>query len=245
MSTHLHSPVSQFRRLNGLLAEAALGSPQKLRQALVKHAIEAHNFLSSLDLNEFFQEHLGSELAGLLAQEGTGHLHIGFVAPTECTVELLAETAQRACFNSAVSTFASEVMARELALSSNQADVPTTILKAFDLSLADRSLGLEAFLPNTSVAESKNWVQSGVGRHLGLGLQSRNAVCEAQKLCTQAGFHAPSFLKGKPAVNQAEDILVVYSDGLLEGRPLRLEFYHAASERPARAVQVGSGFRVV
>ncbi len=240
MSIRLHNTVSQFEQLHGLLTAAAFGNRQNLRQALVEHALEAHHFLSSLDLDGFLHEHLGSELAALLAQEGTGHLHIGFVAPTECTVELLAETAQTAGFNSAVSSFASEVMARELALSSKQTDVPTTILKAFDLSLAERSLGLEAFLPTTSITESQNWVRSGVGRHLGLGLQSRKAVCKAQELCSQAGFHPPSFLKGKPAINQAEDILVVYSDGLLEGRPLRLEFYHAASERPAWAVQVGA-----
>ena len=197
MSIRLHNTVSQFEQLHGLLTAAAFGNRQNLRQALVEHALEAHHFLSSLDLDGFLHEHLGSELAALLAQEGTGHLHIGFVAPTECTVELLAETAQTAGFNSAVSSFASEVMARELALSSKQTDVPTTILKAFDLSLAERSLGLEAFLPTTSITESQNWVRSGVGRHLGLGLQSRKAVCKAQELCSQAGFHPPSFFKGK------------------------------------------------
>lgn len=216
----------RLETLNGLL----LGN-SPLETRLGRFADSAHSLLKSLDLADFLARTLGVGQAEAIVGAISGYLHLGFLAPPHCQASDLAAAADKAGFNTDISNFASEVMSRELSQKAAH-PVPTTIFKAFAEASATRKNGLEAFIPEVQPERLVGWVTQGVGTHLGIGLKQRDSVWQAVQVCRTAGFEPPDFLRGEPAVNQAEDILVIYADGQLQGRPLRLEFYHAASEAP-------------
>lgn len=202
-----------------------------LKLRLDQFAGEAHALLKELDLNQLLTQTLGQETAAELSQETTGFLHLGFLAPPNCGQGDLAKASARAQFEAEQVSFQSEVMNRELAHRAGLSHIPTTIFKAFAQAESGRKNGLEAFICEVEPERLRAWIAAGVGTHLGIGLRRRAAVWRAVELCRKAGFSPPEFLAGAPAVNQAEDILVIYADGRFQGQPLRLEFYHAASEQ--------------
>lgn len=153
----------------------------------------------------------------------SGYLHLGFLTargPAE-----LADLARAAGFTLDHDCYASEVVARELA-------VPTSIFKAFARCPEGRLLGIEAFTPQADAGQIQQWRSLGIGAHLGLGLRLRNDLERALQLGREAGLRPPAFLSQPLALNAAQHIHVLY----LEGGPFRLEFYHSAWEErnPAR-----------
>ncbi len=214
--------IDQLRACSNLLCQ---------KDGLKTFASQVHNLLRSLTPREVLNRALGPD-GRSLGEYATGYLHLGFLAPFGTDIEEVKRIALEAGFDQPPMSFASEVMSRELALLADLEAVPTRILKVFATAEGGQRNGFEAFLPDVSEAQLSQWVSQAVGTHLGIGLKQREQVWEAIKVCREAGFVPPDFLCGKPAVNQAEDILVMYADGELEGLPLRLELYHTTSESP-------------
>jgi hypothetical protein len=210
-------------------ARAFLESECPYRQRALESFRKADDFLRHFSVSEFLHHLLGPKASAVLEQT-YGYVHVGLLTPPGLTKTLFEELVTEVGFDDHLAIFGSEVMALELAELSGGAPVPTTIYKAFGGRGEDGARGIELFAPTASESTVLHWIDLGVGNHVGIGLQSREAVVQAMDLCRPAGFAPPPFLKGQPAVNSAEEILVVYTDGSLDGVPLRLEFYHSRSE---------------
>jgi len=217
ISSHTENPFELFQP-----PERLLHSPYS-NTLLLKYFSSVHDRLSRLDLQQMVQSLLGDS-ASSLCDSISGHFHVGFIAPPSTSVSQVTVTAERAGFKR-VSVFKSEVVSRELGDLLGKKSVPTTIVKAYDCSRASSHIGIETFLPDAPPLSHSEWYRNNVCLHLGIGLKTSAAVWQALEVCSEGGFYPPTFLRGKPAVNRSEEMLLVYADGNLSGRTFRLEFY--------------------
>jgi len=176
---------------------------------------------------------IGRELDvhGLLARSGVPALaalgrlvgpvdHVGFVrGPTP--IARLVEAARLAGLVEH-RTFASRVLARELAMRSGLPQVPTTIFKALGAPGV-----VEVFLPEAPGPVLEAWLREGVGAHVAVRLASPDQFPLALELLLEAGFVVPPGLGPRPIDNPDERVLVEYLDGVIDGAPLRLELCHS------------------
>lgn len=161
-----------------------------------------------------------------LLEQGSGYTHLGFVVPAQPG---LIEAARERGFVYKQATYASEILARELAALAGE-PVPTTIFKAFSRARAGKVSGIETFTPDAPLDQVRQWVRQGVGTHIGYGMKDRWSVRQALPLWIAAGFSPPAFLGGEPAHHLGREISMIYLDGSLDGEKLRLELYHSPAE---------------
>lgn len=199
---------------------------------LKAYLLEAREILANLALGDLLAGALGKQGAAWAQDEMSGHLHVGFVAPSATPLDLLGRVAAECGFGAKQARFGSEILARELAWLLQRPEVPTMILKADAAPAGQRVLSVEAFIPTVESAISRRWIEEGVGVHLAVGLRHPQSVERALDLCLAHGFQPPAFLHGKPALNVLNEIRVIYVDGDSSDGPLRWEFYHSASETP-------------
>ncbi|MCA9780687.1 MAG: hypothetical protein KC800_28390 [Candidatus Eremiobacteraeota bacterium] len=190
---------------------------------------KARQMLEQFSLSDFLHDLLGPS-AGVVLQETYRYLHLGMLIPPGMTPALFRRLLAEIDYDDHVAIFQSEVMTLELCELTGRQSVPTTIYKAFRKPDPNGVRGIELFAPEAEAETVRNWIAQGVGAHLGIGLRSRGAVNRVTDLCASVGFKPPPFLKGRPALNTAEEILVFYLDGLVDSQALRLEFYHSLSE---------------
>ena len=190
---------------------------------------KARDVLEQLSLADFLNKLLGSSAESVL-RETYRYLHLGLLVPPGMTPDLFRQLLADIGYDDHVAIFQSEVMTMELCELTGRQSVPTTIYKAFRKPDPSGVRGIELFAPEAEAETVQSWIAQGVGAHLGIGLRSREAVNRVTDLCSSVGFKPPPFLKGRPALNAAEEILVFYLDGVVEKQALRLEFYHSRSE---------------
>lgn len=153
-------------------------------------------------------------------------LHIGFLTPPGPTKLALPKAATAAGFSMNHRSFPSTIMSRELGALLGERRVSTTIFKAYAARRSGMLLSFEAFIPDADEAIVTDWIERGVGCHLGVALRSIDAVLRAIEICRGAGFELPRFMGDRPVTNSAEDVTAFYADGDSVVGPLRLEFFY-------------------
>lgn len=199
---------------------------------LRKYAKAAHALLLEVEFSCFLTELLGERSSQVIGRL-SGWRHLGFVAPPGSTLQGLERVFREAGFSYSQSVFKSEILAIELAQAAGLKQVPTTIVKGFHPWVGRDVLGLEAFLAEVDPKICNDWVLRGQGVHIGIGMKGHDDVRKACELAQSRGFQPPKFMGCNVALNESEKILVTYLDGTIEEKRLRVEFYHAESEKLA------------
>jgi hypothetical protein len=200
-----------------------------MAERLGRHLRQARALLEAISLEDLLPTVLGRHGAAWARGAMTGHLHLGFLLPAEARLDRLAEQALECGLSDGHDRYPSEIMARDLAWRLGRDDVPTAIFKACVRRPAG-SLGIEAFSARVDPGIAAEWVRSGLGTHVAVGLKQLGDVARALRLARSQGFQPPPFLGGQPACNLSHEIRMVYVEGEMEGATVRWEFYHCAAE---------------
>lgn len=148
----------------------------------------------------------------------TGHLHLGFLLAAEAEPDFLRAASQHGWRPAA--RFPSQIAARELAHRAGQSEIATSICKL----VGPEGWALEAFIPQLPRSTVESWTAQGVVTHLGIELSQRQGLDLLLRHCIHGPFRPADFLQGELGLNEGQEILVLYLDGLQSGVPLRLEF---------------------
>jgi len=148
----------------------------------------------------------------------TGQLHLGFLLAAEAEADFLQAVSQHGWRPAA--RFPSQIAARELAHRAGQPELATSICKL----VGPKGWALEAFIPQLPRSTVESWTAQGVVTHLGMELSQRQGLDLLLRHCIHGPFRPADFLQGELGLNEGQEILVLYLDGLLSGVPLRLEF---------------------
>ena len=156
-------------------------------------------------------------------------LHVGFMSPNEPDAgEAIAAAATRAGFAHRHARFASAVIALELGELTGKSSVTTTILKAHSAEPALAARAIEAFVPLEDSATVNEWIDQGIGTHVGLKVASPAAIPEVVQAFLAEGYRLPSFMRGGTIANPTEGSIVAYVEKVSAATALRIELFSKA-----------------
>jgi hypothetical protein len=151
--------------------------------------------------------------------------HVGFIAPAEVAPGL-GEAAAAAGFDLDQHTFASTILARQLADLARREEVPTTIFKARGALADGDPMTVEVAMPRDVDDEHvREWIGQGIGTHVALRVSSPSAFDELPPLLSQEGYRMPRFADGQALTNPVEGLEAVFFDRRPTD-PVGLEFCH-------------------
>jgi hypothetical protein len=151
--------------------------------------------------------------------------HVGFMAPAEIAPKL-GEAAAQAGFDLDQHTFASSILARQLAELARREEVPTTIFKARGTLSDGDPVAVEVAMPGDLDAElMREWIGRGIGTHVALRVESPSSFDELTPALTDEGYRMPPFTDGKASENPVEGLTAVFFDRR-PAEPVGLEFCH-------------------
>ena len=151
--------------------------------------------------------------------------HVGFLAPAEVAPRL-GEAATAAGFDLDQHTFASTILARQLADLARREEVPTTIFKARGTLSDGDPVAVEVAMPHDVDDQLvREWIGQGIGTHVALRVSSPSGFGELQQMLGQEGYRMPRFMADRALTNPTEGLEAVFFDRR-PAEPVGLEFCH-------------------
>ena len=189
----------------------------------------AGRFLSSTTANEMLEAALSSTAnRQSIADMVLGLDHVGFIAPEE-ELSSVSSSAVAAGFSVSHWTFPSTIMSRELGELAGCDQLPITVFKACGPTSERTSRVVEVFMPSgVEPRRVREWIRLGIGVHVAFSISQPSCFSDIAQIMTEEGFRLPPFMQSAPPKNAAEGLTILYFDGHLRARPLRLEFCHYA-----------------
>jgi hypothetical protein len=149
--------------------------------------------------------------------------HVGLIIPQSVSRDL-AWAGAMAGFRLDPTIVPSVLVARELGGLIGRESVKTTVFKVSAKDAAGDLIRFEAFIPSDVDDETvRGWIRDNVSTHVAVLVKDLASMAELEAIFASEGYTMPSFMNGKPMVNQAEQITVMYFDGAYRGRSLRIE----------------------
>lgn len=155
--------------------------------------------------------------------------HFGFLISPELSIEELNEILSSNGFGDNQKKFGSVIMAKELGQRLNRDEVKTEIIKA---SITNGIRAVEMFLPQESLENIRNWINTGIGCHIAFRTKSNDSIYKILNALNENHIPIPSFMMGRPLKNTHEGSEILYCEAKSGDYRYRIEFIYYDRRKP-------------
>lgn len=197
-------------------------STKRRLEELLNHFYSAFNCEKQEALDVLFAD-FPKPLKNIIDEETVEIDHFAFLITPGMEVDEIKEILCQNGFCDNQRRFASVVMSKELGQKLNRDEVKTEIVKA---SITNGTREIEIFIPQESVENVQEWVNSGIGSHVAFRTKSERSLHIILEALNENCIPIPSFMRGKPLKNRTEGATVLYCEAFSGDYHYRVEFIH-------------------
>lgn len=197
-------------------------SMKRRLEDLLNHFYSAFNCEKQEALEVLFADY-PKPLKKIIDEETVEIDHFAFLIAPGMEVDEIKEILSQNGFCDNQRKFASVVMSKELGNKLNRDEVKTEIVKA---SITNGKREIEIFIPQESITNVQDWINSGIGSHVAFRTKSERSLYIILDALNENRVPIPSFMSGKPLKNMSEGAQVLYCDAFSGDYHYRVEFIH-------------------